>query len=542
MSADDHDQRSQQGDPCPGAEEDPAADFRAEVREAFGGKNTLSRMADIDRATRRYLRRGGRTYRTSDDEALWVEQGTGLAYLAGTKRMVSRLALLAGAPAGAAEFARAVTGAIGTACLGSSDAPEAQVVKLSALGDDAELYLRMDDTHLLRVSSREVVPNGTAGLVVAGGDGFEPLPELPPPNEVPLAGLQQQLAQLYTVAEQAAGTWLLALLVPYLLLPRAVVRARAVPTLLGEGGSGKTTLVRTLLRLLLGKHAEVVVPPDRYSQRDFQVLIENAAVVGIDDPDPDLEWFAALVRAITTGAANLKRKLYTDKEQSRLAMDAALLLSANSNPLPPTQANVSRLLPLWIEPPGEGHIADGMIEDHIHGMRTQVWSDAIELLQAAQAAGWGEGRAQRRMSRYEGLMLAMAARLDPNDTAWMLQALDQLQRSRMELLIEDDQLAEALVEKVTIWQRTPFQGSASKLLQTLRGTPQAKNRDIAWDGWNPQKIGKRLRDIAEPMRVVHGIHIAQVKRKGSTRAWQITADEPVTSVTCAPLLSTGGVH
>jgi hypothetical protein len=462
-----------------------------------------------------------------DGEPLWIAR-TGHAY-ADSPQLHSVLARAAQLASTAPEVAAAVKSAIRDMCADPA-APVCKTLRLSAVGSDGRCYLRVADTEMVRVCDRSLHPNGTAGLVIRGGDGFQPVGLLPSPIATPLLPVARLLSTYQATNINDATGWLLALHLAYMATPREAVRARPILALIGPAGTGKSTVARAMLRALLGRGADVMTPPDGTRQRDFQIALDGAAVVAIDDPDPDCRWLAPLLRSMTTSATVTVRRLYTDRERLTLDTSASLIVTANALPVPPTLADVSRLVPILLDARADGVVPDGEVEDRMIAMRPQVFADLVELLRVAEEARWGEGvLSSRRLSRWEAVMTSMARRLS-QDASWLGRALDAVERTRHELVLADDDLASALVGMCDGSSVT-----SSEILEHLRypegrrddgrengdGYSPTGRRDIAWDTATPQAIGRRIGQIAESLAVVHGVEVAQTPRTGTKRGWTL---------------------
>jgi hypothetical protein len=499
-------------------------DFARSAHSALHESSATKRITLLAFACQRYLVDHGAVH-VVDGEPLWIAR-TGHAY-ADSPHLHSVLARAAQLASTAPEVAAAVKSAIRDMCADPA-ASVGKVLRLSAVGTDGRCYVRVSDTHMVRVRDGSHHINGTAGLVIKGRDGFEDVGPLPLPSDTPLLPVAKELASYQATNVNDATGWLLALHLAYMAAPREAVRARPILALIGPAGTGKSTIARAMLRALLGRGADVMTPPDGTRQRDFQVALDGVAVVAIDDPDPECGWLAPLLRAMTTSATVTVRRLYTDRELLKLDTSASLIVTANALPVPPTPADVSRLVPITLEARADGVLPDGEVEDRMIAMRPQLFADLVELLRVAEEARWGEGVvSSRRLSRWEAVMTSMARRLS-QDASWLGRALDGVERTRHELVLADDELASALIGMCNGTSLT-----SSAILEKLRypegrrddgrengdGYSPTGRRDIAWDATTPQAIGRRLGQIAESLRVVHGVEVEQAPRTGTRRGW-----------------------
>jgi len=493
--------------------------LRSSCTAALSERIAPTRATIFEHAFVTYLLAMGRGVLTPEG-TFWLDTD-GRAWAPDSTEFLVRIACLAHLPVSSREVEAALKGAVKHACFGASRT-EATTLRLAAQGTDGVLYVRASDCSLLRVDATGVTlaPNGTAGLLVIGGDDFQPLGELPPPSEKPLEPLYNLINRYFRFrdVDEWAGPVLFALLVVYFLLPRGMAGSRPVLLFLGEGGVGKTTLLRIFLWILWGPEVRVEAPPDRGGQHDFETLLGTSAVLAIDDPDrgEKAPWLSALVRAATTGATRRRRKLYTDTQVIELRPDLRLLVSANENPFPRSHADTSRLLPIWLEPRVGEAVPEGELEAAALALRPQVWADALELLRRSFVTGQIATTAVRRLSGFEIWMATLAHHIAYQPE--IERALDALDIARHKLVLEEHILAEA-AEAYAVPGRA-WEGSASKLLEKLRGKTASK-RDIRWDGWTAAKIGRVLSEIAPAMLAARGIRITQLPRRGSGRLWRI---------------------
>jgi hypothetical protein len=475
----------------------------------------LERASLLDEACRRYLRSEGTGYRTQRG-AIWVDS-SGRAWEPGSAEFLSFLAHQGGAPAGAAEFVAAAKGAARTVCF-VEHRQEAQAMGLSAIGLDGAIYIRRDEASMFRVDATiSVVPNGTAGLLLRPLDGFQPIGELPSATAPHVVYPWMHLLAgfpFHDFASPNVGATLLAVTLISLLLPRDVVGVHPAIAFIGPAGSGKTSAARTCSILLCGR-ALVEMPPDAWSVDSFETALSRLAVLPIDDFDEADSKFAALIRAVLTGAQRTRRKKYSDDDLHVLQPEVRLLFATNVCPLQPTDANVSRLLPLRFGERTSDFLVEGSVEQQAVTLRAQFWADALEMirllcrpLQTAPIAG-------QRLAGWERFVRTFAA----TSSAWtpfLIPALDVVDQVRCDLQLADDLVAENLSNLIP-FPGSAWQGTASELLLTLRTGPAHS----LWSRWTPERLAKRMLSIAPALRRALGIHVMRLPRSATTRGYRI---------------------
>ena len=98
--------------------------------------------------------------------------------------------------------------------------------------------------------------------------------------------------------------------------------------LIGEKGSGKTTLSRLIGKLLFGGDFEVSPLPDKES--DFDALVANRALVVLDNVDENRRWLCNRLASIATGEVITKRKLYTTNQLIEIPSNCQLIITSRN--------------------------------------------------------------------------------------------------------------------------------------------------------------------------------------------------------------------
>ena len=128
-----------------------------------------------------------------------------------------------------------------------------------------------------------------------------------------------------------------------------ILPVRPILTMLGERGSGKTTALQRMIRLLEGEHANVtslaVDKPD-----SWRTLVQNQHIIVLDNLEriKTINWLVKELNTIATGGTITIRKLYTSNEAIYINLDSFVGVTAIEMPFS-DEALYDRLLPLNLD-------------------------------------------------------------------------------------------------------------------------------------------------------------------------------------------------
>jgi hypothetical protein len=142
-------------------------------------------------------------------------------------------------------------------------------------------------------------------------------------EEMPLpvrGGRLDPIQRLWRIPHERFG-----LVVGWLIITLLAQLPAPLLALLGEQGTGKSVLMKLLVRLV-DAGAPVGRPPG--SEERLQNAAFNHRVYGIDNISQLLRWQSDALAALITGESDKRRKLYTDAEPFRLNLKAAVIVTA----------------------------------------------------------------------------------------------------------------------------------------------------------------------------------------------------------------------
>jgi hypothetical protein len=174
------------------------------------------------------------------------------------------------------------------------------------------LYLFDHDRHVYRVgaSTIERVANGTDGVLFVRNPKWKPFVIGTPTGNAKavvdaLMGSVRLKEDFLTRADQELlfRSWLHAMMCPQLFPTRPIL------AMIGEKGSGKTSLLRRVGQLLFGPDFQVMGMS--HEPRDFDAAVTGDAFVAIDNADADVRWLDDKLAVVATGGMLKRRAYYT---------------------------------------------------------------------------------------------------------------------------------------------------------------------------------------------------------------------------------------
>lgn len=158
---------------------------------------------------------------------------------------------------------------------------------------------------------------------------------------------------------------------------RDIAVSRPILTLLGEPGSGKSTLFRMIYVLLYGrmKSLSAISSPD-----DFDFLAASDPVVVFDNVDSWTGWLPDRL-ALAAAASDLtKRKLYTDSDTVTLKRQAILGITAH-DPRFGRADVVDRMIILNFQR-RQNFLPESQMIERISALRPRLWGSIVKDVQA----------------------------------------------------------------------------------------------------------------------------------------------------------------
>lgn len=223
-------------------------------------------------------------------------------------------------------------------------------------------------------------------------------------------------------------------------------RTRLISAFLGPKGSGKTTKIRTVGRLILGPDFDVTNLREE-KEDGFVAAITNSTVIGVDNADSRVRWLEDGLATYATGLKYKMRRYYTTNEQAEFLPRAFLMLSSR-DPHFRREDVAERLLPLLSARP-ETFLDEGEIYDQLEKRRSAIWGDLLCMLaQTADAQQQTAPRMKFRMADFAAFGWKLL-KAKGREGDWPT-LLDRLEKTQLGFAGEGNGIIDALREVLAL--------------------------------------------------------------------------------------------
>ncbi len=301
-----------------------------------------------------------------------------------------------------------------------------------------------------------LMPNGTDNVVFAAESTF---PAWEPAEPVPvhgLRGMQLALEAPSEVPDYDANAQR-ALIESWLVSVMLNIRPLPILCCLGQMGSGKSTLVRVILKILMGTPGDL--SPIPYNVRDFNACACAFPVYAIDNldvtPNP---WLVDSLAAAATGGSLQERELYSNASVFQKQMQAALAVTTRTAQFAQRSDIQERLLPVFFGSLSDRQrVADRVIyaeaAEQRNGVLTWLAQQAANTLADTTVAEGFPGRFQE---------FARIASRDPDEVGRY--ALGSWVKAQRLSITDHDPLFDAIL---SYKGEAPLYGTATEIVQIL---------------------------------------------------------------------------
>lgn len=319
------------------------------------------------------------------------------------------------------------------------------------------LYVPCGPSFLVRASidrGLEKLPNGTDGMYFAAGSAipeWEPQPLDDAEHPLSLAALQVAINTPPEVGEYTPDVQQV-LLAAWLVAFMAGIRPLPLLATLGNKGGGKSMLLRSILKLVMGQTNDLT--PLTNDKRDYDTMVVNELLVGLDNVDnlpQGADWFFDSLATTATGGINKRRQYHSLATLVNLPIVAAVMVSSRTASFARPDV-AERTLPIFVRPFEDAERAAdsdllGALPEHRDAVLSWMAYYAVDVMDRRKRAPKG---LPARFQDFARIVWAYCAAVGREDVvidvlkAWRsAQSLsvgdaDPLMRAIVEYLNEDD--------------------------------------------------------------------------------------------------------
>jgi hypothetical protein len=293
-----------------------------------------------------------------------------------------------------------------------------------------------------------------------------------------------------------------------------VLDARPIMTWVGEKGSGKTVLQRSIGRFIYGEQFAGSVMPD--AKDDFLAKVSNQALAFLDNYDDGVGWANDILAAVATGAGIDQRELYTTNALHREVPRCWLSLTSRD---PPHRRDdvADRTLVFRVERVEGGFVAMGDYLQQVTVHRPLLWSTYLDNLQAIVAEyrdrDTNTMSADHRMADWAIFAHIVGDALNITDIEALL---DTIQTERATFALENEPWAQVLGDWVSSNPETAATWlSAAELADKVES--YAAENNVTFTKSHPSALGSKLSAYHNELAELYGLEIKDRRRSNSYR-------------------------
>jgi hypothetical protein len=376
------------------------------------------------------------------------------------------------------------------------------------------LYIDKFDGTVYRLNGEniEIVDNGTDGVMFTKLPSWEPYKYVKGSNidgllnatlidDIPF---QKDSFAPLTSGEQRMvfSLWIFSIFFESLLPTKPIL------AIIGEKGSGKTTTLRRVVRLLFGSKADVF-GLERDKEDAFIANITHNYVAVFDNLDGRISWINDRLALTATSSLIGRRKLYTTNEAVYYQPRCFLALTSR-NPQFKRDDVVDRLILLKVERL-EHFCPESEILETIASQRDLLWTELLKDLNSIVARLGkenGKPRTDFRMSDWATLCWRIAELQgvgDPFDSILYKLSLEQAN-----FAMEDDPLYLCLALWLQNQTNVGREINSKTLFDEL--SVIAEKEKIGWDYKSTISFAKRLNNVGSNLKQLLGLDIRKDNR------------------------------
>ncbi len=405
------------------------------------------------------------------------------------------------------------------------------------------VYLDMGDSRLLKISAAaiEVRDNGQDGVL------FLPMPEQEPWDYKPAHRprlLRERLIGRVNFTEEGGEftdqqqralllVWMLSMAFESLMPTKVIAMA------IGPGESGKSSLFRTVGRILIGRDFEVdSLLQDQKGEEDFWVSLSHSFFICYDNVDQVVRWLPDALAQVATGIRRSKRQLHTTSQLHRNKVSCMLAVTARTPTISLRREDVAGRTLIFNLRPLESKRPEYEIQDEIFRLLDELMSDYAEMVQKTLQTPLAEVQVAdpgMRMADFARIATWIGKGLGTEMGDLMDEVVARIRLSQYRFATEEDSLTTLL--GIWITRDAPIQDGGMDGLGELANAGRkvttrelllelnaiAKEYDMRLRTPNPTALGIQIRNLESALSQ-HFVIERGHSKGGNTWSFQVRSD------------------
>jgi hypothetical protein len=299
----------------------------------------------------------------------------------------------------------------------------------------------------------------------------------------------------------------------YALFVENLMPTKPILAFIGEKGSGKTTTLRKIGKLLIGDGFNVV--PLTNDPKDFDAAITNSALVVFDNADATFKWLDDKLAIAATGGSVQKRELYTTNKLIDFPIHAFVGITSRT-PQYRRDDVADRLLIMKVARL-DSYIPESVILSEVTEHRNKIMSEVVfhiqEIVRALRDHSREVESVNFRMADFARFALTLAKYAGIYTE--METILTRLSTEQTDYANEDDPIPELLLAWVDISGNAGREVTTSQLCKELSNLAERTNREFPYKG-QVQSFGQKLSSSLTYLKTIFKISL-RIAGKGAKK-------------------------